>query len=335
MNFQGERRFYPIKEEKYDLQLFIPEKIYNSQTYSTYAIATYCAIKALCNSSINHHCLTPYQITYYLTMDKKPTKRMIKYIKTGLDELIENRVVIHEGSYQTCYFLNCDSIWFDTEKERFTIISFNEVQIIFKAKNVNCFLLLKFCVFLIGTISASIEVYLDAHQSKTRVVGNLTIDFIAEKSGISIRTVIEYTKILEELGLLYVNRQNDFVIDDKNNIKQLSNVYGRPCDKEYIDIFASNQQKYKSSYRYIQKNINTVNNNRRFAQMFNQLKKSNENNEKNKYSNGEIQDIYNYVVSENKKYELLYEKNKYEEYLEKIRDTDIFNKYDFIRKETK
>lgn len=331
MDFQGERRFYPIKEEKYELQLLIPESIYNSHT-SIYSIATYCTVKALCNSSILNHCLSPYQITYYLTTDKNPTKRMINYIKTGLDELIENKTIEQVGLYQSYYLLNCSNVWFNTESERFTTISFAELRKIFTAKNVNCFLLLKFYIFLVGTISSSIEVYLDAYQSKTRVVGNLTIDYIAEKSGVSIRSVIEYTKILEELELLYVNRQNDFAIDDKNNIKQLSNVYGRPRDKEYIDAFAANQQKYKSSYRYVQKNVNTVNNNRRLAQMYNQLLKAHKNNEKVKYSSGEIQNIYNYIVSENKKYELLYEKNEYDEYLDKIRDTNIFEKYDFINK---
>ena len=49
-----------------------------------------------------------------------------------------------------------------------------------------------------------------------------------------------------------------------------------------------------------------------------------------KYTKSDIIEIYNYVISENEKYERMYEKDKYEEYLDKIRDTEIFNKYDFL-----
>jgi len=51
-----------------------------------------------------------------------------------------------------------------------------------------------------------------------------------------------------------------------------------------------------------------------------------------KYSEYDIKTIYDYVVSENKKYERLYEKDGHEDYLEKIRDVNIFEKYNFIKK---
>ena len=64
--------------------------------------------------------------------------------------------------------------------------------------------------------------------------------------------------------------------------------------------------------------------------MYQQLLKGNGKN----YTKETIIEIYNYVISENKKYERMYEKNQYEDYLDKIRDTDVFEKYDFIPKET-
>ena len=39
-----------------------------------------------------------------------------------------------------------------------------------------------------------------------------------------------------------------------------------------------------------------------------------------------ITDIYNYVIEQKQKYERMYEKNKCEDYLDKIRNTDIFDK---------
>ena len=108
----------------------------------------------------------------------------------------------------------------------------------------------------------------------------------------------------------------------------MTNVYGRPEDKIYIDAFAINQQKYKNSYRYVENNIKKANDKRRFAQIYNQIYKNND----SKYSQEEIQQVYEYVLQENHKYEALYKKNNDETYLEKIRDVQIFNKYDFLIK---
>lgn len=65
------------------------------------------------------------------------------------------------------------------------------------------------------------------------------------------------------------------------------------------------------------------------AQKYQQLLKGKGEN----YSKSEILNIYHYVLSENKKYENLYKKNSYDEYLEKIRSLDVFEKYNFIEKE--
>lgn len=282
--------------------------------------------------SVDKYCTTIQQITYHLTGNVdylKSRNRMTDYIKCGLNELIENNVVSKIEETQKHYILDCSNLWIDTEFAHYTIMTFDEVKKIFSVKNTNNFLLLRYFIILISTISSKITVYLENGEYKNRVVGNFTIDYLSEISGISERTIIEYNKILEEIKLIYIYRQKDFVIDDKNNIKQLSNIYGRYSDIEYIKTFATNQKKHHESYRYVKNNISKVNNNRRLAQMYQQLLKGCG----EKYTKGEILDIYNYVISENKKYELMYEKNKCEDYLDKIRDTDIFNKYEFLNGE--
>ena len=316
------------KESEKEITLFLPEYITHSPTFSNYSIAVYSALKMITSTNgMEKQCITPYQIAYLLTGNEVQSKHTINYIKCGLDELIKENVIMKTNEIQKHYLLDCSNLWIDTEKDKFTIITFHEVEEIFKVENTNNFLLLKYFIFLIGTINSKIDVWLDAYQHKNRVVGTLTIDKISELSGISVRSIIEYNKFLEQRELIYIHRQNDFMIDSKNNIKQLPNVYGRPCDKLYIDSFAENQKKYHDSYRYVEKTMVSVNNNRRLAQMYQQLIKGND----KKYSKEEILDIYNYVVSENKKYERMYEKNGYEDYLDKIRDTEIFEKYDFIK----
>ena len=229
-------------------------------------------------------CITPYQIAYLLTGNEFQSKHTLNYIKCGLDELIKENVILKTNEIQKHYLLDCSNLWIDTERDKFTIITFQEVEEIFKVENTNNFLLLKYFVFLIGTINSKIDIWIDAYQHKNRVVGTLTIDKISELSGISVRSIIEYNKILEQRELIYIHRQNDFIIDSKNNVKQLPNVYGRPCDKLYIDSFAENQKKYHDSYRYVEKTMVSVNNNRRLAQMYQQLIKGND----KKYSKEEI-----------------------------------------------
>lgn len=310
--------------------LFIPETLTTNQ-FSNFAIATFCSLQSMTVPAlINKHCLTVQQITYHLTEDEthlKSRNRMVDYIKCGLNELIENDVVYKLDEIQKHYILDCSNLWIDTEFNNYTILFFDEVQQIFKAKNTNNFLLLRYFIFLIGTISSKITVYLDNGEYKSRVVGNFTIDYLSELSGISVRTIIEYNKILEELKLLYIYRQQDFVIDKENNIKSLSNIYGRACDKDYIIAFATNQQKHHESYRYVNNNTIKVNNNRRLAQMYQQLIKGGG----KKYTEGEIIEIYSYVIAENEKYERMYDKDGYENHLDKIRDTTVFEKFDFLK----
>jgi hypothetical protein len=272
-------------------------------------------------------CITQEQIEFYLTGELSKRRLMNDYVKRGINELADNHIVERIDIIQKHYILDCSNLYSNNPKEHFTTITFGEVQKIFKVKNTNNFLLLKYFTSLMWTISSKITVYLENGEYKNRVVGNFTIDYLSELSGIAVRTIIDYNKILEEIGLIYVYRQNDFVIDKENNIKRLNNIYGRASDIDYIIAFANNQQKHYESYRYVENNLKKTNTKRRLAQMYQQILKGND----KKYSNAEIISVYEYVVSENEKYERMYEKNHYEEYLDKIRDTDVFKKYDFLQ----
>lgn len=275
-------------------------------------------------------CVTCNQLVYYLTGEvSKQRNRIIDYVKCGINELEEKKIIIKKKEVYKHYILDCHNLWIDTDGGSFTKIYFSEVQQIFKIKNVNNFTLFRYFVFLMGTLAGKITVYLVNGEYKNGIIGNFTIDYIAEKVGISTRSAIEYNKILEKEKLLYVYRQKDFVIDEENNIRSLSNIYGRYCDMEYIETFANNQKEYKQSYRYKKNNQEISNSKRRFAQMYQQLLKGKGEN----YTENEILDIYHYVIKENQKYERIYEKNKCEDYLNKIRDVHVFDQYEFIKGE--
>lgn len=295
---------------------------------SCYSIAIYSVLQFLATSTgIQNQFVTTQQLSYLLNNKFKQPRRMTDFIEKGICELVDKKIVNIIESEKKCYVLNCENLWLKTNTDRFTIIYFDEIQKIFEINDVNNFKLFQYFIYLMYSISSSITVFING-DSKSHVIGTYTIENLSNMSGISFRSVVDYNKILEENNLVYIHRQNDFVIDDNGNIKTLGNIYGRFLDKEWIDEFANNQAKYQKSYQYQKKSVEKVNDNRRLAQMYQQLLKGNG----ESYSESQIKDIYNYVLSENKKYERLYEKNNWDSYLDKIRDVDIFEKYEFLKK---
>ena len=317
-------------ENKTNITLLIPEKLIFDNTFSNYSLAVYCVLRTLSQpTQLPIQCVTQEQVEFYLTGQLSNRRRMSDYIKCGINELVENHIIEKNDIVQKHFILDCTNLCTNESQEHFAIITFEEVKKIFNVENTNNFLLLKYFCSLIWTISSKITVYLENGEYKNRVVGNFTIDYLSEISGIGVRTIIEYNKILEEIGLIYIYRQEDFVLDKENNIKRLNNIYGRASDIEYITTFAKNQQKHYESYRYLENNNKKANNKRRLAQMYQQLLKGGGKD----YTEKDITNIYNYVIEENQKYERMYEKNRCEDYLDKIRNTDIFDKYEFIKRE--
>lgn len=296
-----------------------------------YGLAAYCAIKSLLFTEEHKEiCITTELLSYQLSKSLHTKRRFLENIETGYGELID-QLFIKEIDVKSKYrVIDCSKLFINGDNDYFTIVTYEEILKIFHIKSVNSFVLLRYFVFLIGTISSSIDVWLDAFQHKCRVVGNLTIPYLSQISGISEKSINEYNKILENAGLIYINRPNDIIINESSGeIKRMTNIYGRPADKLYIDAFAANQKKYEKSYRYVENNLNKANSKRRLAQIYIQLQRGND----QKYTIAEIKSVFAYVLAENKKYEALYEKNHDHRCLDKIRDTDVFKKYDFYEEE--
>lgn len=305
--------------------------MYKDSAISVYGLATYCSIKSLLFTEEQKKiCTTLDILAYQLTQDLHYPRRFIENISTGYQELLDQHIITEidkKGKYSA---IDCSKLYLNAENNYFTIITYEEIVKIFQIKSANNFVLLKYFIFLMSTISSSIDVWLDAFQHKNRVVGNLTISTLSKLSGISERSIKDYNKILEDNELIYVYRPNDILIhEDSRQIKRMVNIYGRPEDKVYIDKFGLDRKKYEKSYKYVKNNIEVANTKRRLAQMYIQIKRGND----QKYSKKDIQDVFCYVVEENTKYEKLYDTKNDDRYLDKVRDTDVFLKYDFLETE--
>lgn len=317
------------KETKNEFILLVPKKLYEDSSLSHYAIAAYCILKNLhSHNPLFSECISLQQLIYHFTGTiPNRRNRIFSYIEKGIEELHFANYIQITGVQQKHYLLNCKNMWVNTELEYFSNISFEEVQKIFQIKGVNNYCLLRYFILLMGTLVAKITVTLPDGNSKSGIISNLPISYFAKQMGVSTKTIMDYNKTLEDAKLIYVYRQNDFVLNENNSLKTLSNIYGRYEDKEYIDVFAHNQRQYNKSYRQIDENYNNVNQKRRLAQMYQHICKG----KYDDYSEDEIVLVYNYVLSENKKYEELYDKTQYDGYLDKIRDIDVFEQFDFLK----
>lgn len=311
------------------MQIWLSEEIYKSDNISFYGIAAYCAIKTLLtNEEVSTICTTPDILVYQLTQNIHSSRRFCEQIKTGYNELLQNNIVKRIDNNGKFDVLDCSNLFITKDDGHFTTITYSELLKIFQQKNVNTLLLLKYFIYLMGSINSNIDVFIDDSQHKCRVLGNLTIKYFSKTSGISEKTIVEYNKILEGIGLLYIYRHNDFLID-ADEIKRMTNIYGRPEDKKYIDFFAEKQEKSQKSYRYVKNNLEEANAKRRLAQMYIQISKNND----SKYSDDEIRQVYNYILLENQKYQSNYKKHNDISCLKKIRDVQIFKKYTFLTEE--
>lgn len=298
---------------------------------SNEGLAVWCGLLSLQNEDcIKNVCCTSDIVGYALSKSMKHSRRFVDYIISGIDELVNLgylSIVELKGKHRV---YDCSKLAVDAKSMLYTVITSEEANKIFQIKGVDSFLLLRYFICVMSTISTTIEVKVDVNYSKSNCVGNMTINYIARMCGIRDSTAMEYNKLLEENGLIYIYRQPIYMINRKSKaLSRLPNVYGRPCDKIFIDTFAKNERDFKKGKDWYDIRNKQLDERRKLAQRYNQLCMGNDKN----YNEEDIIAIFTYVVEENKRYEELSEKKNNSDFLEKLRDLSVFDKYDFIQME--
>lgn len=283
-------------------RLFLPNKIIHSKELSQHAIVAYCALQVFYTLLHTERlCVTPYELYYFLTQNEEPTTHTLTSMKQGLEELIEQQIITEISISHKHYILDCSKLHLDTHSERFTVVYLDEILKILRLNAaVNNFTLLRYFVNLISTISPNFWLLSCPYDVKNNFAGCMTEEELAKLSGISTQSVIDYNKILEEHGMIYVHRQNSFSFGGKKQIRQLPNVYGRLCDKDDIEQLAANQRKDGRSHYYGNRDKNDeqkalANEKRKLAQIYNQIVDGNADG----YTHKELQTVYNYICSRN------------------------------------
>lgn len=309
----------------------IPNSLIEDTELSDCAIAVYCILQSLsCLTKIPCQCVTVSQLVYYITGKTRQNRTNIfDCVKQGIDELTKKGIIMIQEEFSKHYVIDCHKLWANTDGGNFTEIYLNEFQHIFKINNSNGLILLKYFITVIGTINRGVKVSLSNGSCKSNVVGNSSLDILAEKAKISVKGVIKYNKLLEKEKLLYIYRTNDVTVRYNTPIKTFTNVYGRYCDKMYIKTFGANLIADAQRIEYVSINQIKANHELRLSRRYKQLSKGID----RCLIPKDIKRIYNYVVSENEKCKNMYKKTGDSDWLKKMRDVSIFEKYGLLKEE--
>ena len=184
--------------------------------------------------------------------------------------------------------------------------------------------MIKLYVTLIGSFNHSRD--LGIYKGK---VSTVSIKYLAEQLGVAEKTIMRDIKWLEENGLIYVHRSNDFV-KTYDGLKQITNVYSKPEDRQICDEYAL---EYEKNYGYKTKSVKShktktqADNNRSLAQKYIQMTKGKE------YDQKTTEEVRRYVENMNAKWQkevdFFEEMGNQEEsvayFKSMIRDMSVFN----------
>lgn len=264
--------------------------------------------------------ITEAQIYYYLTT-KTINSRWVKHtIHSGIEELVNNGIVSVKQTLNThdkIFDLSSLHISKDSDK-KFIVVELSEIQAILNGCGVNKYSILRYFILLIGTFNPNITVFLSELDQASRILSTMPIEYLCKLTGLSKSTILTYNKILEDLQIIYIYHAADYYRTDPHTIKSPPNVYGRYRDREYINQYIKNDAQYRGYGNYDSNSKAKANHKRRLAQRYNQIVFG-----QKECSHTEIQEVYDYTIAHNEKYQKLYDKCKYEPYKEKIRDVSV------------
>ena len=322
--------------------LFLNKDLVTGNSLTVDGVLAYTALRIIIDESIPLYnqtntvdCVSVNRLAYALVGDMDYEKVLIDSLVRGLTEMASAEYITirkdlsTKASYE--YVLDLSNMWLDTDKDKFIIVSPNEVYKIMTCKEVmkKKISMLKYFMALVSTFDWSLD-------SK---IGHMSQQFIADQADNSVRTCQRYNEILEEMEMIFVYKSNDKVrINDK--LKQIKNCYSRFADKGICEQYASNYENmYGTQHKIVQskKNKAQADVNRRLGAIYNQICFGNTD-----YDEETIKAVYKYIVNKNKslqeeidnKYAQTYLTDSDKAYVEKlesqIRETSIFEQFTFI-----
>lgn len=330
-------------------KLFLKTELVTGYTLTQDGVLAYIALRTLIDESIplynktsSMDCISVNRLAYSLVGEMDYEKALTDSLQRGIYELAGGEWISIRKNLSTNksyeFVLDIEKLWLDTEKDKFTVVYPNDIYKIMTCneKMDKRIRMLKYYVALVSTFDWSLN-------SK---IGHMSQEYIAEQADCSVKSCQRYNDILVDMQIIYVYKSNDKVrIYDK--LKQIKNCYSRYEDKNLCENYASDFEDENGVEHKIvrtKKNKEQADNNRRLAQIYNRICEGHADD----YDQSTIRQVYNYVTNKNKilqeqinaKYDLPYYREKgqlsysdqaWVEKLEsQIRDTSIFEQFDFL-----
>ena len=277
------------------MKLKLNKKIIEDKNLSNNAILSYIGLVACSKLDYNPIFINRSMISYYLTGNTKPVRRFDESLKLGLKELIDNKVI-------DCYEQNSTNYYFGTKNIRleqediFVFVDFDDVRKIMQCDYHGKICLLRFYIATLGTfLSKNKIIDIRDPEKYNNVLGTMSQEYLANLIGISLHTSMEYTKILEQLELLYISRCSYIFKDKKGNFKRHNNIYGNYKNKEIIDDYMKVRYEMYDELHKVHTS-KAANNSRSLIQKYNQMVRG------HKYDNETVKDIYDYICKYNKEH---------------------------------
>lgn len=317
-------------------KLFLRNDLITGNTLTQDGVLAYIALRTLIDESIplynktsSTDCISVNRLAYSLICEMDYEKALTDSLVRGIAELASGEWISIRKDLSTNksyeYVLDIEKLWLDTEKDKFTVVYTDDIHKIMTCneKMDKKIRMLKYYVALISTFDWSLD----------GKIGYMSQEYIAGLADNSTRTCQRYNDILVDMKIIYVYKSNDKVREDYK-LKQIKNCYSRYEDKGICEQYASNYENmYGVEHTIVRtkKKKEQADNNRRLAQIYNRICEGHADD----YDEATIKKVRNYIVNKNK---TLYEKyddaiaKGYtgEDYLNQIRDEDIFEQFDFL-----
>ena len=284
------------------MNIYLNKNTITEKNLSNHAFATYVGLALLQKKGLDLYCVNSEILSYYLYGSQGYGRRFKSYIQAGLEELISLNMIKRINTTAKYFVVDLQELNLSKD-DNFVIINKHEINTIMSSKHKARFNLLRYYSYLIGTLISSDALFSNGEKSgHKRVVGMQSQKFLSTGFGISEHTVSEYTKLLEQLRLLYVVRSTSFTHSSNQDFINCNNVYGRFSNKALIDEYCSVHLKKSERVRKIVK-AKHVNQKRSLAQKYNCLMNG------YRYDPATVSAIYAYVKEYNDTHPKQYHKD--------------------------
>ena len=163
---------------------------------------------------------------YELSGSLEPTKTDKEKLRIGIQGLIDANVInLITQDTKDNYVLDIAKLAIK-QNEPYTVTTREEIRSIFNIPCKQKFNLLRFGIGILGTINSQYKCGFASFETMTEITG------ISRKASCQ-----DFFKRLEDNDIIYVHHSDKAKRDNNGEIKNLSNCYGRPCDKSSIDKY--------------------------------------------------------------------------------------------------